>query len=229
MLSRISTVIFTALFGLVFIGLTTAGKSKKDDGMTLIKEALKKYQKSEAVKVNIDKTVRLALLDEKKNSEGTLWLSKGQLRLDITKPEASTVIVTKKIIWVITPAGKELGGKTQVMKISSSSFKKQAKAPLALLLGRPSAWDQFEIKKRSDSAENVKFDLAPKTKDAVGEIVAMKVELDKNKSEIKSISFSDDIENETQFNFKSVEFGAKIKSDSFDYVPPADADVTEYK
>lgn len=217
------------VFALAFILVTTGGKSKKEDGIALLKSVLKKYQKADAVKINVGKRVHLALLDENKSSEGTLLLSKGQLRLEIQKPDPSTLIVTKNLIWVISPANKDLGSKTQIMKISSSNFKKQAKAPLALLMGRPGALDQFVIKsqKISDSTQN--FKLEPKSKDVVGEIVALEIDLDKSGEELKRIAFSDDIENQTSFEFKSSDFKAEINKDTFDFTPSASAEITEYK
>src|ERR1700677_3463531 len=123
---------------------TTLAKTQADpDELKKIKLVLKRYQQAKAVKGELKKSVKLALLDEEKNSEGELLLSNGRLRLEIPKPDPSTIIVNKNLIWVVSPGSDGL--KTQVLKISSSSLKKQAKAPLAILMGRPNAWDQFDV------------------------------------------------------------------------------------
>lgn len=230
MLTRSITVTISALLALaIFAASSLADKANSIEGLSTIKASLKKYQDAPAVRFDLKKSVKLALLEDNKKSEGTLTISKGQLRLEIVKPEKSVLIVTPQLIWLITPTPKELGGKTQVLKISSKSFKKQAKAPLGLLLGRPSAWDQFEIVKRQDLSKSTEYTLKPKAQDVVGEIVGLKVELEKQSNELKSLTYSDDLENETHFDFSDADYKAKVKGDSFKYIPTADAEITEYK
>ncbi len=225
MIVKITAIGAIGLFGIA----SSADKARGSVEIGLIKAALKKYQNADAVKIDLKKTIKLALLDEVKKSEGVLTISKGQLRLEILKPELTTLIVTNKLIWLITPAPKELGGKTQVLKITSQSFKKQAKAPLGLLLGRPAAWDQFEVIKKHESESTIEYTLKPKGADVVGEIVGLKVVLDKKSNDLKALTYSDDLENETHFDFAIADFKAKINGESFKYSPAVDAEVTEYK
>jgi outer membrane lipoprotein-sorting protein len=207
----------------------TAGSKPDPSSLSAIKGALRKYQNAEAVSFEVKKTVRLALLDETKNYQGTLLLSRGQLRLEINHPEKSILIASDKLIWLITPAPKELGGKTQVLKISSSNFKKQAKAPLGLLLGRPSAWDQFSVSQSSQSERLAEYTLKPKAPDAAGEILKLKVEFRKPEFELTRISYVDSLDNETTFEFDNAKYNTELNGANFKYVPAADSDITEYK
>jgi outer membrane lipoprotein-sorting protein len=213
------------------MGLVASGATKETahDDLIKIKVLLRRYQLAKAVKVELKKTVKLALLDEEKNSEGNLILSNGRLKLEILKPEPSTVIVNKNLIWVISPTSKDLGGKTQVMKISSSSLKKQAKAPLAILIGRPSAWDQFKVESKTEDENTAKYVLKPKDPKEMNEMVVLKITVDKKNVELRDLSYSDDLDNETRFDFKAADFKVDIKDDAFDYVPPKNAELTEYK
>jgi len=156
-------------------------------------------------------------------------LSSGRLRLEITKPEPSTVIVNKTLIWVISPTTKDLGGKTQVMKISSKNLKEQAKAPLAILMGRPKAWDQFSVQSKTEDENSVKYVLKPKNPKEMNEMVVLKLTVDKKNIELRDLSYSDDLDNETRFDFKTADFKADVADKEFDYVVPKNAELTEYK
>ena len=196
--------------------------------MKLVKLTIRRYQEAKAVEIQVSKTVTLALLDEKKESEGTLFFSKGKMRLEIKKPEESLIIMGKGAIWVVTPTPPEFGGKTQVMKIRSKELSRQAKAPLAALLGKPKAWDEMNIKKEIATDDNVKFSMVPKMGANFGDIVAVNVEVSPTKKILRGLSFKDELDNETTYKFNSTNFEAKVSDKSFEYVPPQDAEVTEY-
>src|SRR6185437_9749016 len=119
MLNLLEKASFALLLAIIVSAVTPRalgdGTGAHDD-LFKIKGILKRYQQASAVKVELKKSVKLALLDEEKNSDGELLLSKGRMRLEITKPDPSTVIVNKNLIWIISPTTEELGGKTQVMK-----------------------------------------------------------------------------------------------------------------
>ena len=121
-----------------------------------IKSTIEHYNSAPAVSANLKKTITLIMLDETKMSEGTLLYSKGKLRLDIKKPEASLIVMNKNIVWIATTATKELGGKTQVLKIKMKNNVATSKAPIAALLSSSKAWDQFLIKnvKTEESTAN---------------------------------------------------------------------------
>jgi len=221
--------ILIAFWGTAFGDTPAAAAKDNTDALFKIKGVLKRYQQAQAVKVQLNKTVKLALLDEEKKSEGELLLSNGRLRLEITKPEPSTVIVNKTLIWVISPTTKDLGGKTQVMKISSKNLKEQAKAPLAILMGRPKAWDQFSVQSKTEDENSVKYVLKPKTPKEMNEMVVLKLTVDKKNIELRDLSYSDDLDNETRFDFKTADFKADVADKEFDYVVPKNAELTEYK
>ncbi|OFZ19361.1 MAG: hypothetical protein A2Z20_01880 [Bdellovibrionales bacterium RBG_16_40_8] len=202
--------------------------SANEGGLRLVKSTIERYQKAKAVEIKVSKIVTLALLDEKKESEGMLFFSKGKMRLSIEKPEEYLIIMGKNEIWVITPTAKELGGRTQVMKIRSPELSKQAKSPLAALLGRPEAWDNLKLNSESATNGSVKFNLEPKVGADFGDIVSVNLEISQTEKTLLNLSYKDELDNETEYKFKSTNFKAKITEDFFKYSPPKDADITEY-
>lgn len=194
--------------------------------MTLVQSTMARYQNAKAVKIRVKKKVTLALLDEKKESEGQLFLSKGQMRLEIGKPENSMVIMNSSNIWVITPTPEELGGRPQVLKINSKEMKTQAKAPIAVLLGPSAAWRLFQISEEREEGDVVYVSLKPKTAGSMGELVSVQLEIKKKERLLKRLAYKDELENETTFEFIKTQFSVKVPKSKFHYVPPVNADVT---
>lgn len=202
---------------------------EKQSTLRLVKAIFARYQGAKAVEISIEKRVTLALLEEEKLSNGTLLLSKGMMRLEFTVPESSVVVVDKNVIWVETTAPKELGGKVQVLKIRSNEFHKQSKSPIAMLFRQSKIWDEFVIKSESNTdGEFKQLTLVPKKKGSMGEISSIDLQLDIKKKQIQSLGYKDDLENNTRFDFKNVNFEAKLSASRTKYSPPKNAEITEY-
>lgn len=204
----------------------TAKKTKSS--LTIVKDVVSKYQKAKAVSIDVKKKVMLALLDDEKESTGQLILSAGRMRLEIKKPDPSLIVVNGNAIWVETPASPELTTKTQVLKIRSKEFSKQSKAPLALLLGQKKIWDEFKVKDEKTENEYLHVTLEPKTKGSLTEVTVLSIQVDPVKKLIRQLSYSDELGNETRFDFSNANFEAKVSATDLVYAPPADAEITEY-
>ncbi len=211
-----------------FLLFTQSALSAQLTGIELIKETMRRYQGAAAVEIHLSKTVTLSLLDETKKSDGRLVFSKGRLRLEIFKPEESIIVMNNNTLWVETPTPIELGGKTQVIKIQSKDLSSQAKAPLAALLGKISAWDQLTVKTEVETKDGVTMSLVPKKENALGEIVSVSLVIAKKARELIMISYKDELDNETKFEFNKTNFGAKADKNVFVYMLPKNAELTEY-
>ncbi|MCB0350487.1 MAG: outer membrane lipoprotein carrier protein LolA [Bdellovibrionales bacterium] len=218
-----------SLFIFVFITFNlTPVFASSNTGLELIKKTMSRYQLAPAVEITLSKIVTLALLDETKKSEGRLFFSKGKMRLEIDKPEESIIVMNNNTLWVETPTPEELGGKTQVIKIRSQELSQQAKAPLAALLGKPSAWDQMKLLKEENKSGVVSLILAPKKENTFGDVVSISLEINRDSNEISKIGYKDDLDNETKFEFQKSNFKAKATKNMFQYVPPKNSQITEY-
>lgn len=220
---------FKALKYVIFtLFIAASASAAKANGLSNIKKIVEHYKTVSAVSAKVDRQVKLSLLDENKSSEGSFLFSKGNLRLEIEKPDKSLIVMNKKTVWVVTPTSKELGGQTQVLKINTSKNAKSAKAPIAALLMDSKSWDAFKVKNEKTTDGVTQVQLIPQKPDSMGDVVLVDVKFDKSKREIKQLSYKDELDNETIYIFKDTNFKAEVDSAKFQYAPPSNAEVTEY-
>ena len=72
------------------------------------------------------------------------------------------------------------------------------------------------------------YELSPVQPEKMPEITSIKLKVDGKSKAIESLTFTDDLDNLTQFKFSQIKFNAKISKSSFKYKPPKDADITDY-
>jgi len=198
------------------------------DAMKTIKAVVHKYQAAQGTKSSIQRTIKITMLDQTKTSSGELALSKGRLRMDISAPDETTVVFDKKLVWVITPTPKELGGRLQVLKVKTSDIDRQSQAPIALLLGDQKAWNLFKVKSQKKSGDVLSVSLAKKKKSDSG-VQGIDLQINVKNSTIQSLAYSDELDNSTKFDFSKTDFSAKLPDSIFTYTPPSGAEVTEFK
>jgi outer membrane lipoprotein-sorting protein len=134
--------------------------------------------------------------------------------------EKTQIIFDGKTIWNIQHPSAELPGPVQVAKSKvDNNSKKQIL--LATLLGTSEVKKNFKILKTETQREEKVYSLEPKGSDLQVKDLVIRVSAKK----INSISFKDDIGNQTEMAFKNVEFSKKDKSKLFIYNPPKDAQV----
>jgi len=206
----------------------TPTNPKESEDLITIKEIFKKYRLAKSVKMKVKKSVHMDLLDQDKESSGMLYYSKGKIRLEIKKPHESLLIMNQKIIWMVNQLPEEFGGELQVTKITSKATSQKSKATLALLLSDEKVWKNFFVKKSEKTKNKSTFWLSPVESSELIDVKKVHLKLDTKNKKIEEIGYWDDIGNITRFKFSSIKFNTKMKKEIFNYVPPKNAEVTEY-
>ncbi len=208
-----------------------AGKAtQRADQVELLKTVDAKYIAAKTVAMSVNKTDKLNALDQVKNAEGTLQMKKGKLRMELTSTEAdkekSLVVVDGKNLWLVSPPLKDTkNSKTQVAKTKLAN--KKAKSHMMLqILTDGGVFRFFEVSKSVEQDDMVVYFLKP-TK-AIQEVQKAQVLVDKTKNVIAQFKYWDAMENETTYQFTGVEFDKPIKDTVFSYLPPKDAQVSEF-
>lgn len=209
---------------LVIFSLSTAVAAATD--LTPVKVALEKYQKAPAVQSEVKKIAVYSLLEETKESDGELVFSKGLLRLSVTDPDPSLIVMTKEVIWVETPSPSGEG--KHVMKIVSKDLGKRSKAPLAMLFEKENVLQSFDVKSSSEKDGVLNFVLTPKKPEQFPDITTLELAVDKKSQALLSLAYSDEIENKVTYQFKKPNFSYKPKKRDFSYTPPKGSEVVVY-
>lgn len=198
--------------------------SKKE--MKLLKVTDSKYQNEHGIHLKIKKTITLGMLGSQRESEGNVWLNKGQMRLEIHKPEESKIIAGKNFLWIESPAPKDFkGAKAQVIKASLKS--KRAKAQgLIQLLTQGGVLKYFKVSGVQREKGSVRFFLQPESQSL--EFKRAQILVDVKTKIISELKYWDQMDNETTYAFLSSKFKQKIKKSRFQYMPPANAEVISY-
>lgn len=196
-----------------------------------VKNMVARYRSSTGVKMKVNKTLTMGLLQKEKKSEGELFFSKGRLRLDLDKPDKSLLILNGKDIWVVNELPEELaqGKKSpiQVTKIKSQSKKRQKSAILAFLFENLEIWDHFKTLKAIRGRGRMGITLKPLPKAGLDQVLKLHLVLDTKKNELVAFEFWDELENHTRFKFSQIRFVKSVRGSQFKYRPPKGADVTE--
>lgn len=198
--------------------------SKKQ--MLLLKRADSKYQNDHGIHVKLKKTTLLAMLGTTKTSEGELWLDGGKMRLEINRPKASKIIADNNFLWIETPSPDgDQKAKPQVLKASLKS--KRAKSQgLIQLLTRGGVLKYFRVSGVQATPEQVTYFLQP-DKQAI-EFKRAQIVVSTKTKEIMMLSYWDQVDNETKYDFSETQFKQNIAASRFQYQPPANAEVITY-
>ncbi len=198
--------------------------SSKD--MLLLREVDKKYQKQHGIHLKLKKTITLEMLGSTKESQGEVWLENGKMKLVINEPQPSKVVAGKQFLWIESSPPEDFeGAKVQVLRASLNS--KQAKSQgLIQLLTQGGVLKYFRVSGIQKENERVRFFLQPDTQSV--EFKRAQIDIDKNKKEILTLRYWDQMDNETTFDFSRSEFNKKLSADTFKYEPPQNAEVINY-
>ena len=209
-------------------GFTESGPKstlqKPEPVVSEIERSLKSLRQKSGAALRLKKRTTNTLLGREKKSEGRLYYKQGKLRLELKAPEDTLVIMDGKTLWLVTVLGEELGGKTMVTKTSARSFKK-ASTIMAALIENQKLLKEFNLQSRQVKGEEVQLSFLPKNKE--GEIQSLDLWLNPQAERLLKVVYTDDKENEVEFELGVPEV---IESDStklFSYVPPKGAEVTE--
>lgn len=182
-----------------------------------------KLQSAPLVKMDLKKTVYNAITEDEKSYEGSLRVSRGKLKLEISRPEKTMVLVKKSEIWVVNYDLEDDGKVSQVLHLKSGKDKSH-KLLLSILDG-DELLKEFSLKNSSRKGDDLTFELTPKNKIEMVEKILLVVS-DENKK-IRSISYWDEQENKTKFDFIKTEFLKNPEDESFRFSPPKGVKIEE--
>lgn len=189
-----------------------------------LEKAARKYSKARAVKMKVKKTVVQVLLGRKTDYSGKLFLTKGKLRLEFERPTKSLVVVDGKYAWVVQYPDEDFGGPMQVTKTRAKEDKNSQ--ILVDLLAGGAMLRHFQPKDVVVSGKIKEFTLEPKSEGLA--FKRLKVKIHVKTLKFASISYVDNVDNETTFEFSEIRFNPKLnKKKLFTFSPPKDAEVTE--
>ncbi len=198
---------------LVSSSLVAATSSNLDD-------AVNKYRNAKLVSMDVVKTVKSKVLSKETKFVGKIYLSQSKFRWDTEKPEKTQIIFDGKTIWNVQHPNVELPGPIQVAKSKvDNNSKKQIL--LATLLGTGGIKKNFKVLKTEMVKDEKIYTLEPKGTDLQVKDLVIKV----SGKKINSLTYKDDIGNQTEMVFTKIEFGRKEKSKLFQYTPPKEAQV----
>jgi outer membrane lipoprotein-sorting protein len=192
-----------------------------------IQKVIHLYNGAKSVKMDVSKSVFMALMGETKASEGEAIYSRGKLRLKMNKPEDSLIVMDQEMVWIVTPGMEE--AKPQVAKIIAKDMNKRSRAPLALLFSQVAAWDQFKVNKTEKSDEGKRFWLEPKEPKKWPDLRKIALTLSKDGKSLLQLSYEDELENKTEYAFKNIATDQKLPAHTFEYSPPPGAEISVYK
>jgi outer membrane lipoprotein carrier protein len=217
------------IFSAVAWGLVSTAQATKvtPDKLAPIKKVIRHYNEVSSVRMAVKKSVYMALMGDTKASEGEAVYAKGRLRLEMKEPESSLIVMDSNTIWVVTPGAEP--NKPQVAKITAKDLRKQSRAPLAVLLSREEAWKEFKVVKSEDTDHGKRYWLEPKDPKKWPDMRKISLTLAKSGKRLVQLSYEDELENKTEFEFNNITTDQKLPANTFKYFPPRDAEVTVYE
>jgi outer membrane lipoprotein-sorting protein len=184
-----------------------------------VNRVLDRYRQAGSVEAKVKKTVSQEWSGAQTESEGLFYFAKGKLRLDIEKPDRSTLVYDGKSIWLESRLDDN---HIQVSHMKAGDLRR-SDSLLAAIFDRKDVLKDFKLLKSKAMEGQKIYTFAPRHEKGT-EVRELVVAL-KGK-EIRRISYKDQLENEVTFEFSDVTEGAKA-SPKLNYKPPKGADVTE--
>jgi outer membrane lipoprotein-sorting protein len=186
-------------------------------------EALKPLQKAKGLKAQVERHIALAIMDSKKTESGFLTVAGKKMRLEIQKPQKSLLVVKGADVWLEVHPDPELGGKLQVShgKLNTS---KDSQIFVGLL-GGDNWQNHFTLKSAVKNRDEIVYALQPK-KD-LPELKSARLVMAADNKRLKSVEYTDELENKTQYIFASVEYLTATPTKLFEYKPPKNVSVME--
>lgn len=200
-----------------------AARSKQRKGIEKIKSVLSRYRQTSGVSMSLKKTVYLALMETEKTSSGKAILSKGRFRLELEKPDKSLLVMSPETLWI----ENEFNGDIQVSKVSMSSQQRK-RGLIGIFFDQTSIWDGYRLIKAKTDSGVTKYTLKPLKTNKTPEAEKVEIDIHKKKKKVVALTYWDELENKTTFEFKKVKFSQKFNDKEFRYTPPKGVEVTEY-
>ena len=201
-----------------------AMRSATQDDEKKLSKISDRYRLAKTVSMKVAKTLKLGLLGEERKSTGQLWLSKGQLRMELAGSEKTLLVVNKNNLWAVTyPAPEFKDAAVQVIKAQTNSKKAKAQA-LTGLLGAGGFAKSFKATAvQVLDGGDVSYFLQPAQDQS--DFKRAQIRVAKDAKSIVELHYWDERDNETIFQFSETTFGAKSDPKLFEFTPPVNADV----
>lgn len=202
-------------------------RSPTKEDLANLKALDQKYKNSKSISMDLQKILKLEVLNQERKSKGRLLISKGRMRMEIDKPDQSLVVVDKKNIWVVQYPPEELqGAALQVIRASAETKKGRSQSFIGLLV-RGGITKYFRVLNTMTAKDGLTtYFLQPEA--GTVEFARAQVTLDPRTQQLKELKYWDELGNETKFLFSKISFDKKIPANKFAYTPPKNADVTTY-
>lgn len=202
-------------------------RSPSNDDLANLKALDLKYKNSKSISMDLEKKLKLGILNQERKSKGRLLISQGRMRMEIDKPDQSLVVVDKKNIWVVQYPPEDLvGASLQVIRASAETKKGRSQSFIGLLV-KGGITKYFKVLNTMTAKDgSTTYFLQPEA--GTVEFARAQVTLDSSSQQIKELKYWDELSNETTFVFSKISFDKKIAADKFAYSPPKNADVTTY-
>ena len=192
--------------------------------MKIIRALDDSYQKAASVKMDVDKTLKLGLLQQERKAKGSLLISSGRLRLELTGEEKTLLIVNNKNYWAVTyPSAEFKEAPVQVIEGLMGTKKGRSQSILGLLTqgGFLKFFNVSGVQK--EKSGETTFFLQPQKSASEFKRAELKVSADGK--EIRELHYWDERDNETLLAFKGVNFGKKPADTNFNFEAPPGAEV----
>lgn len=185
----------------------------------------KNYGPQSSLTADVKKTTKLALLDKTKSSSGTLALSRGKLALELEGDEKTRVVVDGVHAWVVSFPPKEFkDAPRQVLKAKIKGQPKE-KMGLAALLSGSGLLEIFKVTERRAEDKKLIFVLAPKK--ISSDFKKAVIETNLKATEINKLTYWDELDNESLFEFSNTNSEAKPSAKLFKFTPSSKDEITE--
>jgi outer membrane lipoprotein-sorting protein len=186
------------------------------------------YTRAANISMSVQKKLKLGLLNQERSSNGRLQISGGRLRLELEGAEKSLLVVGSKKFWAVSYPGSEFkNANIHVLTGEVSARTTNANQNLATLITRGGLSRNFTptgVKTLDDG--QIAFYLSPK---ASNELKRALVTVSKDGKQITSLTYWDDRDNETKFEFSAVVFSSKkLPEQVFKFDSPAGAEIMTY-
>lgn len=203
-----------------------AQKSEAKTPTSEVEALIWRYKLEAPVKVKIRKRIQSPYLTKEKVSSGELKLGKNIFRLDLEKPDNSTMVLDGKNIWVEQRLDADMGGEIQVSKFSMNETRR-ANAIFAVLFDNSQLEEGFKlVSVNSDDKKGKTFVYEPK-KQAV-DYKQLSISISPEKKQLVSFSYEDELENKVIYDFGKTTFKAKLKKWQLEYTPPRGVKPSEF-
>ncbi len=200
--------------------------SKVKTELRNLSQVFEDLQSAASVSMKVKKKITSPWLNSPKEATGTLDFSKGKIRMKINDPHPSLLVLSGKDIWLEEKQPEDMGGKVQVSHFKAQQARKSS-ALLALLFGESEIWNELQLINKKSVGGDLTFNLKPKDQKRL-EVKDLKITISEEENQLKAVSFSDELENVTEYDFTSIKKSQRSKSELFKYNPPKGAEVTNF-